>query len=954
MKIRVIRGLYFSDNLSMKKSFIFLIVIIVSTAIFTGCGTTTTKPQVASDPSEAFIWRMLRNGDDKARGYFHGEFEVNITDSEGKTPLHYSVANKDSSLTRFFLALGANPDVVDNTNQSPLGLAVENNDSANIEALAASGANIHMPIMENTTAAQMALSTGGSVFRSILTPASINTADSMGKTVLHLSSIRGSTEAVAQIMTISSSSALINRKDKANKNALDYALERPDSLSHIYAAEQLILNGGYCDNEIFTYFGPAVRSGNYNLRRNEGLTPLHHAVIGNHFGLISFLIEKEVDVNLKSTSGATALHEAVRTGNISVIEQLIEKGADVNSQDAKGNTPLHTGIPAEFHLEVITTLINNEANPNIRDEHGDTPLHIAITLDRPPEVIQAFLNGGSDVHIRNINGQTPLYVAVYEKRKNLIPLLLAYDAELFAADNSGVTPFDVVFKVNNDLFNLLVTAETVNQRDTAGNTLLHATIRNRGTPEQIGRILDQRPLVDATNRAGDTALHITVRTNQRQSGEYLLSRGANIFLNNAAGESPLYLALTAESAQGGIRQWIINPTTIQARDGLGNNMLHYAAQWNLNNAIPLIIRGGVPVDEPNATGETPLFMAVKTDSTSTIRVLTDHRANLNARDSQGNSLLHAAVRWNAIRSASLLISSGMDINVFSLNGNTPLHDAVILGMSDIETLLIKEKANLEVRNIDGNTPFMEAVRGGFIPSMEKLAQAGADTSTRNVRGDTPLHMAVNSERVDIVRPLLRMRSSIHARNTRNRTPFQAAIGVSEQMVRTLLTSDRINQPDDMGSSALHIAIQENAPQNILRAIITQGARINAVDSNGKTPLRIAVDLEMWEAARLLADSGANPFMAAVDTKTPADLAFEKGEDCIRAIFSGRTINAQDSSENTILHLAARYGTPASIQVLLELGANRNARNISSELPYEIAVRWNRSENAELLRAVVGY
>jgi ankyrin repeat protein len=342
-------------------------------------------------------------------------------------------------------------------------------------------------------------------------------------------------------------------------------------------------------------------------------------------------------------------------------------------------------------------------------------------------------------------------------------------------------------------------------------------------------------------------------------------------------------------------------------------------------------------------------MAVKADSPSTIRVLTEHRANINARDNQGNSLLHAAVRWNSINSARLLIASGMDINVFSLNGNTPLHDAVILGMGNIETLLINEKANLEVRNIDGNTPFMEAVRCGFISSMQKLAGAGADSSTRNIRGDTPLHIAVGMERLDIVNSLLRMNASIHARNTRNRTPFQTSLGISEQMVTTLLTSNRIHVPDDMGNSALHVAVLEKAPLDILRAIIGRGARINTIDSNGKTPLRIAVDTNQWEAVKLFSDSGANPFIAAVDNKTPAEICFEKGEDCIRAIFSGSTINAKDSSENTILHVAARYGNPQLIGVLLELGANRTVKNVSLELPYEIAVRWNRSENAEVLR-----
>jgi ankyrin repeat protein len=212
-----------------------------------------------------------------------------------------------------------------------------------------------------------------------------------------------------------------------------------------------------------------------------------------------------------------------------------------------------------------------------------------------------------------------------------------------------------------------------------------------------------------------------------------------------------------------------------------------------------------------------------------------------------------------------------------------------------------------------------------------------------------LHIAVGTERLDSVNLLLRMGASIHARNTRNRTPFQIALGISPAMVGALLTNDRVNTSDDMGNSALHISLQEKSSTDIIRTIISRGGRINAVDNNGKTPLRVAVDTNQWEAAKLLADSGADPFITAVDNKTAAEISFDKGEEGLRALFSGRAINSKDNSENTILHIAARYGTPGSISILLDLGANKTIRNISSEAPYDIALRWNRMDNADMLR-----
>ncbi|MCL2214982.1 MAG: ankyrin repeat domain-containing protein [Treponema sp.] len=891
------------------------------------------------------IWTLLQNRDSSARGYFLGEVDVNAKDSTGRTPLHYAADARDSQLASFFISLGANVNALDSRRQSPLGISIEQNDIVTARIIAAAGADIHLGL-NNTTAASLALERNNTIFSSILTPANIATYDNTGKTVLHLASIAGNVQAVHDILAlIPSSSAVINKNDINEKNALDYAFERTDSKKHMETAELLILAGAYSENPIFQYMGPAVRSANYNIRRGDGLAPIHFAVIDDYTGLIEYLLDKNIDLDVKSASGATALHEAVRKGNVSVVSMLLAKGADVNSRDARGNTPLHTGVPSEVHKEIVTMLIGKGADPNLRDEYGETPLHIAIILNRSLDVIQALLNGGSDVYIRNIEGKTPLYLAVQERRNSLIPVLITSGSEIFSADNSGLTPFDIAIKSDNNTFFQLITNETIIQRDSKGNTVIHASVINRGNPEHLSRILDSGALIDARNRDGDTALHISVRTNQRENGEFLISSGANIFALNGTGDSPLYIALSSSP----MRQWIINSDTLIAKDGLGNTILHYAAEWNLNNAIPLIIRSGIHANAVNAAGQTPLFMAIRTDNTSTIRTLIENNANLNARDNQGTSALHAAVRWNALNSVAYLIAAGIDINAHSLNGNTPLHDAVTLGAIDVETLLITLGANLEVRNTEGNTPLMEAVRSAAVSSAEKLLRGGADSSTRNTRGDTPLHIAVSIESHDLVQMLLKTGVSIHARNTRNRTPFQISLSVSLQMVSSLLTDNRINVPDDMGNSILHIAIQERAPDNIIRSIISQGARINSVDSNGKTPLRIAIDTEAWESAKILAESGADPFITAVDNKTPGEISFEKGSICINALFSGRLINSSDNSGNTILHIAARYGTPEYINLLLELGADKSAKNIASESAYDIALRWNRRDNAEILR-----
>jgi hypothetical protein len=205
------------------------------------------------------------------------------------------------------------------------------------------------------------------------------------------------------------------------------------------------------------------------------------------------------------------------------------------------------------------------------------------------------------------------------------------------------------------------------------------------------------------------------------------------------------------------------------------------------------------------------------------------------------------------------------------------------------------------------------------------------------------------ERIDLCTLMLEWGSSIHSRNARGRTPYQYALTSSPDMVRTLLTKDRVNSVDDNGSSALHIAIQERVPLSTISIILELGAGLASVDMEGRNPVRLAVDMDLWEIAKLLADSGADIFTVAQDGKTTAEVSLSKGETAVRAVFSGNAININDPWGNTILHFAARHGDANIITLLLSLGAFKEARNIAAESPADIAARWNHSEAVALLQ-----
>ena len=893
------------------------------------------------------VWTLLSRGQgEKARPFFMGKVDVNATDNLGRTPLHIAAENKDSVLAAFFISMGAKTEALDREKRTALAISSEKLDAPTAKVLAAAGANIHFPMKGDTTPARIAVKENGDFLPALLIPQVLSGTDPLGRTILHIAADVGSAAAVDTILKADNNHS---QKDKQGKTALDIALERSDSRDHAEAAEHLILAGAVSDNPLYTYFAPAVMSSNYNIRSADGMAPLHYIAREGYMGYLSFMLEKDADVNIKNASGATPLHEAARSGNVRLMETLLNNRARINTQDAKGNSVLHIAAPPASQLAALNLFLSRGANPNLRDEYGLSPLHVAIILNQSERIIQTLLSGGADVTIRDVDGKTPLYIAVEYNRSQYIPMLLSFRSDIFAEDNMGVSPFEKALRENVSMVFPLITEETVNQNDSAGNTMLHITVAAGGDTAVLQEIIARNVSINTRNKAGDTSLTIAVRLNEEEAGLLLLNNNADIFASNAGGESPLYLTFPPPGGDPAeLRGWMLTRQTLHARDGLGNTALHYAAQWRFDTWIPFLIGLGSRTEAANATGETPLFTAVKHDSPSTIRVLIENGALLSARDTLGNSALHAAVRWHAINGTNALLDLGLDINCHALNGKTPLHDSIRLGMINIEMLLLKRGADIEVRDSEGNTPFMEAVLSGNPPIMEQLTALGADPNTRNFRGDTPLHLVAAMERADIATLLLGWGASIHAKNARNRTPLQNAIIASPKLVRTFLTKDRVLSSDDNGSSPLHVAVQEKASVPVIKIILDLGARLSSVDSEGRTPLRLAVDMNLWETAKLLADSGTNVFIAARDGKSAAEISLVKGTEGISALFSGKAIDTKDSSGNTILHYAARKGDTSLITQLISLGASKGTRNIASESPADIAMRWKHPEAAALL------
>ncbi|MBI1927365.1 ankyrin repeat domain-containing protein [Candidatus Poribacteria bacterium] len=111
-----------------------------------------------------------------------------------------------------------------------------------------------------------------------------------------------------------------------------------------------------------------------------------------HNKYVSLFINAGANVNLPMPSGAqtpaghTALHQAADSNNPEAVHLLIQAGADVNQPNQSGETPLHIAA-AQSNQEIVEVMIAAGANKTITTARGETPLDYAVRHQRPEEIL---------------------------------------------------------------------------------------------------------------------------------------------------------------------------------------------------------------------------------------------------------------------------------------------------------------------------------------------------------------------------------------------------------------------------------------------------------------------------------------------------------------------------------------------------------------------------------------
>lgn len=232
-------------------------------------------------------------------------------------------------------------------------------------------------------------------------------------------------------------------------------------------------------------------------------------------------------------------------------------------------------------------------------------------------------------------------------------------------------------------------------------------------------------------------------------------------------------------------------------------------------------------------------------------------------------LIHEAVRDNKpLMVDNLLMQSPKLLIKPDDDERTPIHWAVSGGDEKMVDLLVKYFSQVkfdidDLVDLSGWTPIHFAASIGNIAILRKLVESVTEKPDINLQtnqGTSALDLAISKKSNDVARYLIEeLNCSCRLKDKKGFTPLhRASCNNNLPIIDVLLGPGKtnVNATDKEGWTSLHHALAEGNVELALK-LVAAGADANAVNSDGETPLQVAVDEKAAKQFALEVSKGMN-------------------------------------------------------------------------------------------------
>lgn len=372
--------------------------------------------------------------------------------------------------------------------------------------------------------------------------------------------------------------------------------------------------------------------------------------------------------------------------------------------------------------------------------------------------------------------------------------------------------------------------------------------------------------------------------------------------------------------------------------------------------LKLFLNYGADIDSKAYKDRTPIFFAVADKSFDNIEFLLNNGCSLTCTDNEGKGLLHYSAIHNFARAAELFISEGLDVNQTDKKGRTPLFDAVYNNSLEVAMLFFSNKLNHELKDKKGRTAaFCLAERSGDETEMaDLLISNGVDLDHEDSNGRSILGALVESGKPALVEYLLqkniRVRSEERIKG-KSLLCYSMSKDHSPDMILSLVNHEiQIDEIDSNGNTPLMIAIKRKN-QQVAIALIKKGVDINHCNKKGLNAVQLAVqhnEVNVFRELYTHPDISYRLNAAEVQkmTRTAVRLLSHKALEILHSKHPEITIEVLNIDKSLCYLLKKRLTDMADH--LISIGADINVVDESIATPLLYAANNNLYETAQLL------